>query len=224
MIYLVEDDDNIRQLVVYTLNSTGLPAEGFALPSQFWQAMERQLPDVVLLDIMLPEESGLDILSRLRTEPRMRKLPVVMLTAMGSEYDKVKGFDMGADDYIPKPFGMMELVARIRALLRRTAPEEPAAREYRAGELTLSLEKHEVCVSGQPVTLTLKEFEVLALLLEHRGRVLSRDRILQQVWGYSYAGESRTVDVHMGTLRQKLGPAGSRIETVRGVGYKIAED
>ncbi len=220
MIYLVEDDDNIRELVVYTLRQSGLEASGFARPSEFYAALNAQLPRMVLLDIMLPEEDGLSILRKLRAGAQTRKLPVMMLTAKTSEYDKVLGLDLGADDYIPKPFGMMELIARVKALLRRTegSGEE---QEYTIGSLYVCPEKHIVRVAGENVTLTLKEFELLCMLLKNGDRVLTRDRLLNEIWGYSFDGENRTVDVHIRTLRQKLGEAGECIETVRGIGYKL---
>ena len=220
MIYLVEDDESIRELVVYTLKSQGLEAKGFEKPSLFWKAMEKEQPAQVLLDIMLPEEDGLSILKKLRVRPDTRKLPVIMLTARGSEYDTVVGLDSGADDYIPKPFRMMELISRIRALLRRT--EDRGAEEYRAGNLYVCPGKHVAAVDEEPVNLTLKEYEMLCLLLKNSGTVLSRTQLLNQIWGYEFDGESRTVDVHVRTLRQKLGSAGNLIETVRGVGYKIS--
>ena len=222
MIYLVEDDNSIRELVLYTLNSSGLEAEGFDRPSAFWQAMERQTPDLVILDIMLPEEDGLAILKRLRETER--DLPVMMLTAKSTEYDKVVGLDSGADDYLAKPFGMMELMARVKALLRRSARREERAGQYELGRLALNVGQHTVKVDGESVTLTLKEFELLQLLLAHKGMVFSRDQLLNRVWGYAFDGENRTVDVHIRTLRQKLGPCGDYIETVRGVGYKIGGD
>lgn len=220
MIYLVEDDDNIRELIVYTLRQSGLEAAGFAKPSEFYAALNAQLPRMVLLDIMLPEEDGLSILRKLRAGAQTRKLPVMMLTAKTSEYDKVLGLDLGADDYIPKPFGMMELIARVKALLRRTegSGEE---QEYTIGPLYVCPEKHIVRVAGENVTLTLKEFELLCMLLKSGDRVLTRDRLLNEIWGYSFDGENRTVDVHIRTLRQKLGEAGECIETVRGIGYKL---
>lgn len=220
MIYLVEDDENIRELVVYTLNHSGFEVQGFVLPSQFWKAMQEKLPELILLDIMLPEEDGLQILKKIRENPATKKTPVMMLTAKGSEYDKVIGLDNGADDYMPKPFGMMELLARIRALLRRTE-RQPSAGTYVLGELCVSPEQHTVTVGGENITLTLKEFELLCLLLRNHGQVLTRDRLLNEIWGYAFDGENRTVDVHIRTLRQKLGPAGEYIETVRGLGYKI---
>ena len=221
MIYLLEDDDSIRDLVIYTLNSQSMEARGFALPSLFWQAVEKAVPDLALLDIMLPEEDGISVLKKLRASGRTARLPIIMLTARGTEYDKVTGLDAGADDYVAKPFGMMELLSRIRALLRRTETDSPV---YRCGVLTVDPGRHTVEVAGRGVALTQKEFEVLCLLLKNRGQVLSREQLIQQVWGYAFTGESRTVDVHMRTLRQKLGEAGSYVETVRGYGYKIGEE
>lgn len=222
MIYLLEDDDGIRELLVYTLNSQGMPAQGFARPSLFWSALNQSLPELILLDIMLPEEDGLSVLKRLRSAPATSSIPIMMLTAKGTEYDKVIGLDGGADDYVAKPFGMMELLARIRALLRRSAAAGTAEKdEYCCGTLRVDLAKHLVSVSDSPVSLTQKEFELLCLLLKNRGNVLSRSQILDRVWGYAFDGESRTVDVHIRTLRQKLGAAGNYIETVRGYGYRI---
>jgi two-component system alkaline phosphatase synthesis response regulator PhoP len=220
MIYLLEDDDSIRKLVIYTLGSQGFAAEGFERPSEFWKAVERAVPELVLLDIMLPEEDGLAVLKKLRSRGDTGCVPVIMLTARDSEYDKVVGLDAGADDYLPKPFGMMELVARVRAVLRRTDPK-PESREYRVGSLYVDPARHIVRAGTEEVSLTLKEFELLGLLLEKQGAVLTRDVLLERVWGYAFDGESRTVDVHIRTLRQKLGEAGDCIETVRGVGYKI---
>lgn len=224
MIYLVEDDDSIRELVLYTLHTTGFEAEGFRNAADFWQALEKELPQLVLLDIMLPDEDGLHILKRLRAGAETADLPVMMLTAKSSEYDRVVGLDSGADDYMPKPFGMMELVSRVRALLRRAA--KPAAEDklFTAGSLAMDVKRRAVTVDGEPVILTYKEFELLCYLLENRGVVLSRDQILTKIWDYNYSGETRTVDVHIRTLRQKLGDAGALIETVRGVGYRLAQD
>ena len=224
MIYLVEDDDSIRELVLYTLHTTGFEAEGFRNAADFWQALEKELPQLVLLDIMLPDEDGLHILKRLRAGAETADLPVMMLTAKSSEYDRVVGLDSGADDYMPKPFGMMELVSRVRALLRRAA--KPAAEDklFTAGSLAVDVKRRAVTVDGEPVILTYKEFELLCYLLENRGVVLSRDQILTKIWAYNYSGETRTVDVHIRTLRQKLGDAGALIETVRGVGYRLAQD
>jgi two-component system alkaline phosphatase synthesis response regulator PhoP len=219
MIYIVEDDANIRELVEYTLKSQGYQAKGFVRPSDFWTAMEKELPQLILLDIMLPEEDGLHILKRLRAAAPTRRLPIIMLTAKDSEYAKVIGLDSGADDYIPKPFGMMELMARIKALLRRTE-DDAFPEDYHQNGLYVSPSRHIVRVEGQNVVLTLKEFALLCFLLENEGRVLTRDQILNDVWGYAFDGENRTVDVHIRTLRQKLGPCGYIIRTVRGVGYK----
>ena len=221
MIYLLEDDDSIRKLVIYTLESQGFQAEGFDRPGAFWRAMEQQQPELLLLDIMLPEEDGLQVLRRLRAGAMTRRLPVILLTAKNAEYDRVLGLDSGADDFISKPFGMMELVARVRAVLRRVQ-DAPAETEYRVGELYVCPQRHSVRAAGHEVSLTCKEFELLCLLLENSGRVLTREVIMDRVWGSSFDGESRTVDVHVRSLRSKLGPAGSCIETVRGFGYKIA--
>lgn len=220
MIYLVEDDENIRELVVYTLNSTGLPTVGFAESAAFWQAMQERVPDLILLDIMLPGEDGLSVLSRLRAQAASAAVPVIMLTAKGSEIDKVKGFEAGADDYIAKPFGVMELVARVKARLRGRMP---AAVAYTCGALCVFPQQHIAQLDGSPIALTRKEFQLLCLLLENRGTVLTRDQILDHVWGYAFDGENRTVDVHVRTLRQKLGAAGALVETVRGIGYCIRE-
>ncbi len=219
MIYLVEDDQNIRELVTYTLSSLGMAATGFAVPSAFWAAMQRETPQMVLLDLMLPEEDGLSVLKKLRDSAKWARLPVIILTAKDSEYDRVVGLDRGADDYVTKPFGMMELVARIKAVLRRV---DPATEEiYRAGTLELNAVRHTVTAAGQPVTLTRKEYDLLRLLLQNPGMVFTRDQLLDRVWGYAFNGENRTVDVHIRTLRQKLGDAGECVETVRGLGYKL---
>ena len=223
MIYLLEDDNNIRNFVTYALNNSGLDAEGFAAPREFWAAMEKQKPQLVMLDIMLPEEDGLSILARLRKAPATKNLPIMMLTAKSTEYDKVVGLDGGADDYVTKPFGTMELIARVKALLRRAEPVSDT-RVYEAGGLFLSPAKHIVRVNGEDVALTLKEFELLSYLLKNRGNVLTRDQILQEIWGYEFDGENRTVDVHIRTLRSKLGSCGELIETVRGVGYRISAE
>ena len=222
MIYLVEDDNSIRELVAYTFNTAGLEAEGFDKPSLFWEPLEKRKPDLVLLDIMLPEEDGIQILQKLRQRQDTKKLPVIMLTAKGSEYDKVMGLESGADDYVSKPFGMMELLARVKALLRRTEDLRPAQENrYVIGDLTVNQKRHEVLVKGEAVTLTKKEFDMLCYLLENKGMVLTRDQLLNQIWGYDFDGENRTVDVHIRTLRQKLGDCGTYIETIRGIGYKI---
>ena len=221
MIYLLEDDDSIRELVIYTLNSQGMEARGFARPSAFWEAVEEQTPSLALLDVMLPEEDGISVLKKLRASAHTARLPIIMLTAKGTEYDKVLGLDAGADDYVTKPFGMMELLSRIRALLRRTERNDAL---YRCGQLTVDPASHTVLVGDREVALTQKEFEVLCLLLKNKGQVLSRERLIEDVWGYAFTGESRTVDVHVRTLRQKLGEAGACIETVRGYGYKIGRE
>lgn len=222
MIYCVEDDEGIRELVVYTLQNSGLPARGFADGDALSSALREGKPDLILLDIMLPGEDGVSILRALRRRPDTEKLPVILLTAKGSEYDKVIGLDSGADDYIAKPFGMMELLARVRAVLRRIQPEgEAVADALRAGPISVDPRAHETFVNGQKVRLTLKEYELLCLLMRSRGAVLTRDVLLESIWGYCTESETRTVDVHIRTLRQKLGDAGEMIETVRGVGYRL---
>lgn len=220
MIYCVEDDNAIRELVLYTLRGTGFEAEGFENAAALEQGLARALPQLLLLDIMLPGEDGISILKRLRAREATRDLPVILLTARGEEYDKVIGLDCGADDYVTKPFGMMELVSRIKALLRRAKPE-PEPQCLCCGSLLLDLRGHTLRNNDIPVELTFKEFELLRLLLQNRGAVLTRDLLLQTIWGYDFDGETRTVDVHVRTLRAKLGAAGEMIETVRGVGYKI---
>ena len=219
-IFLLEDDDSIRKLVIYALGSQGYEAQGFDRPSDFWKAMEGPQPALVLLDIMLPEEDGLSILQKLRASVATKRLPVIMLTAKNTEYDRVVGLDSGADDFISKPFGMMELVARVRAVLRRTEQKQETE-DYRVGDLFVSPQRHVVRVAGEEVALTNKEFELLCLLLEHQGIAMTRDAIMDGVWGQEFSRENRTLDVHVRTLRTKLGPAGHYIETVRGVGYKI---
>ena len=219
MIYIVEDDSSIRELVAYTLNSQGMEAEGFECPSAFFKALDKKMSDLVLLDIMLPEMDGLSVLRKLKGTPACSRLPVIMLTAKGSEYDTVMGLDSGADDYIPKPFGMMELLARIRAVLRRTKEKKGEVREY--GSICVYPESRRVTVNGEEVPLTSKEFDLLCALMAQAEKVCTRSQLLSTVWGYISDGESRTVDVHIKTLRQKLGEAGQLIETVRGMGYKI---
>ena len=221
MIYVLEDDESIRELIIYTLNGQKMEAKGFSTPSEFWEAISEKVPSLVLLDIMLPEEDGFSILEKLRAAPATKRLPIIMLTAKGSEYDIVRGLDIGADDYIPKPFRMMELLSRIRALLRRIGANDGRMEEYRVGNLYVNPTRHEVQVDGKDVVLTLKEFELLNLLISRQGIVFTRAQLLDEIWGYGFDGESRTVDVHVRTLRQKLGPAGNYIETVRGIGYKI---
>ena len=220
MIYLLEDDDSIRKLVLYGLDSQGFQAKGFALPSEFWRAMDAEMPELVLLDIMLPEEDGLSILRKLRARPATKRLPIIMLTAKNSEYDRVIGLDHGADDFVSKPFSMLELIARIRAVLRRAEPAQ-ASGDFSLGLLFVSPDRHEVKVGSKDVTLTNKEFELLCLLLRNKGIVLTRATLMDRVWGFESERENRTLDVHIRTLRVKLGEAGSYIETVRGIGYKI---
>ena len=220
MIYCVEDERNIRELIVYTLESSGFTARGLESGKELNAAIAEQLPDLILLDIMLPGEDGLEILSRLKASEVTKEIPVIMVTAKGAEYDKVMGLDCGADDYITKPFGMMEMVSRIRAVLRRTSPKA-APPILRQGGITMDEGRHVVEADGTPITLTLKEYDLLRLFLENPGQVFTRDRLLSAVWGADYYGETRTVDVHIGTLRTKLGTAGDILQTVRGVGYKL---
>ncbi len=220
MIYCVEDERNIRELIVYTLESSGLTARGFENGDAFFQGVRQKVPQLVLLDIMLPGDDGLAILKKLKGDTLTSDVPVILVTAKGSEYDKVLGLDMGADDYIVKPFGMMELIARVKALLRRSRKEK-SVREYTMGDLVMQVDKHTVKVQGEEVLLTFKEFELLKYMLENPGIVLSRDQILEHIWGYEFAGETRTVDVHIRTLRKKLGPCQDMIETIRGVGYRM---
>lgn len=221
MIYLVEDDNNIREFVLYALSGQGYAAEGFACPSQFYAALQQCHPDLVLLDLMLPEEDGLSVLKRIRSDSGLRHIPVIILSARDTEFDKVMGLDAGADDYLPKPFGMMELFSRIRAVLRRSSGSTKK-KEYETGRLKVLPAHRQVLVEGEEVLLTPKEFDILLLLISNPGLALSRSRIQDQVWGMEYLGETRTVDVHIRTLRQKLGICGDMIETVRGVGYRFA--
>ena len=224
MIFCVEDDSNIRELVVYTLETTGFKARGFEDGKEFLEALALETPELVLMDIMLPGEDGLELLGRLKSSPKTREIPVIMVTAKGAEYDKVKGLDLGADDYVTKPFGMMELVSRIKAVLRRTKKESQDPQDViRAGGIEINTRKHEVTADGEVVNLTLKEYERLKRLMKNRGIVMTRDCLLEDIWGYDFDGETRTVDVHVRTLRQKLGSCGEMIETVRGVGYRMSE-
>lgn len=221
MILCVEDDINIQELIVYTLNSTGIDAKGVSSASELDDALSHQIPELILLDIMLPDENGLEILKKLKQNIRTRMIPVIMLTAKSSEMDKIIGLDSGADDYITKPFSMLELISRIKAVLRRTSKEASSVLTYR--ELMMDLSKHTVTVEGNKIALTLKEFELLKKLMENPGTVCTRDMLLDEIWGYDYYGESRTVDVHIRTLRSKLGKAEAYIETIRGVGYKMVD-
>jgi len=220
MIYCVEDDMNIRELVAYALKTSGYEAIGFENAAEFYKGLKEGNPDLILLDIMLPDEDGISILKKLRGKNEYKDIPVIMLTAKSTEYDKVKGLDVGADDYVTKPFGVMELISRIKAVLRRSQ-KSISTDMMLLGDIRLDIQKHEVTVSGKEVVLTYKEFELLTYLMKNQGIVLSRDKILEVIWNYDYEGESRTVDVHIGSLRQKLGSSGNMIETVRGVGYKM---
>ena len=220
MILCVEDDASIRDIEVYTLNSTGFEAKGVADGDAFRAALREQKPELVLLDVMLPGEDGVSLLQFLKSSPETAEIPVIMATAKGMEYDKIQSLDLGADDYLVKPFGMMEMVSRIRAVLRRTSPKT-APPILRQGGITMDEGRHVVEADGTPITLTLKEYDLLRLFLENPGQVFTRDRLLSAVWGADYYGETRTVDVHIGTLRTKLGTAGDILQTVRGVGYKL---
>ncbi len=224
MIYCLEDDDSIRNLMLYTLNAAGYEARGFPDSVPFWAALREQRPDLVLLDIMLPGEDGIAVLRRLRGERSTADLPVILASARGSEYDKVTGLDLGADDYLAKPFGMLEMVSRVRAVLRRAGPPARSPERLRLGILELDPQRHQVRMDGEPLQLTLKEYDLLRLFLEHPGRVFTRDELLSRVWSTDYTGETRTVDVHIRTLRSKLGPCGNWIRTVRGVGYKLEDE
>ena len=224
MIFCVEDDSNIRELVVYTLETTGFKARGFEDGRSFLEALALETPELVLMDIMLPGEDGLSLLKKLKSSTKTREIPVIMVTAKGAEYDKVKGLDLGADDDVAKPFGMMELVSRIKAVLRRTLKSGQETQDImKAGELELDTKKHEVTAAGEVVNLTLKEYELLKRLMKNPNIVMTRDCLLEDIWGYDFDGETRTVDVHVRTLRQKLGTCGEMIETVRGVGYRMRE-
>lgn len=220
MIFCVEDDRAIRDLMIYALQAAGFEAKGFSDGSSFFHALEETLPQLVMLDIMLPGEDGISILKKLRAQSRTKDIPVIMATAKGTEYDKVIGLDSGADDYLAKPFGMMEMISRIKAVLRRTGPKE-TGKCLCAGNLELNLETYTVLLNGERIHLTRKEYNLLRIFMESPGRVFTRDQLLEMVWGMDYIGETRTVDVHIGTLRTKLGECGDLIETVRGVGYRM---
>ena len=224
MIYFIEDDDNIRKLVSYALSKEGYEIKGFSFPDEFYRAMEEKLPELVLLDVMLPDEDGFSILGKIRSGSRTRDIPVIMVTAKDSEFDKVTGLDMGADDYIAKPFGMTELISRVRAVLRRSGrSNEKDGRTYSYGSLYVDPEKHIIRVSGRDIKLSYKEYNLLINLLEAEGRVVKREELLTAVWGEFY-GESRTLDVHIRKLRLKLEEAGGLIQTVKNIGYKIGEE
>lgn len=219
MIYCVEDDNSIRDLMIYTLKASGFEALGFPEGESFFAALKENVPELIILDIMLPGEDGISILKKLRARPMTAGVPIIMATAKGTEYDKVVGLDLGADDYLAKPFGMMEMLSRIKAVLRRSTPKADE-RVLKVGALELHTAKHTVAVGGERISLTLKEYDLLRLFMESPGQVFTRDQLLEQVWE-DYVGETRTVDVHIGTLRTKLGACGEYIETVRGVGYRM---
>lgn len=220
MIFCVEDDAAIRDLMLYTLTSAGFEAEGFSESTALWAALAEKTPELIMLDLMLPGEDGISILKKIRSQTATADIPVILATARGTEYDKVFGLDLGADDYLAKPFGMMEMISRVKAVLRRAAPQKKA-RTLRVGELTMNVGEHTVEVAGKRVTLTLKEYELLQKFMENLGLAFTREQLLQSVWGADFIGETRTVDVHIGTLRTKLGACGEYIETVRGVGYRM---
>ncbi len=222
-IIVVEDDINIRELIVYALNNSGFKALGLPGAQEFYTEMERQRPTLLILDLMLEGESGYDILDTVRKDPKYADIPVIILTAKSSEFDKVKGLDMGADDYITKPFGVMELISRVKALIRRLPSSEENSSTIEYNEIYMDLKKREIYVDDALVELTYKEYELLYFFIINHDIVLSRDKIMSEVWGYDYVGETRTVDVHIRTLRQKLGVAGGYIKTVRNVGYKLGD-
>lgn len=220
MIYYVEDDDSIRDLMVYALTAAGFEAVGFSDSIPFWKQMKEKMPDLVILDIMLPGEDGIDILKKLRNSPITADIPVIMATAKGTEYDKVIGLDFGADDYLVKPFGMLEMISRIKSVLRRCGSKTNEAKLF-AGPVVMDMNSHSVYLDGREISLTLKEFDLLKLFMQNPGLVFTRDQLVGVVWDMDFSGETRTVDVHIGTLRTKLGAAGDLIRTIRGVGYKL---
>ena len=218
MIWCVEDDASIRDIELYALTSTGFEARGFDDGASFWEALQTETPELVLLDVMLPGEDGVSLLKKMKAAPALRDIPVIMATAKGAEYDKIQGLDLGADDYLAKPFGVMELVSRVKAVLRRCRPQPAAV--LRCGGLVVDEQEHTVTADGVRVVLTYKEYQLLRLFLSHPGTAFTRDQLMEQVWGMDFYGESRTVDMHIRTLRQKLGVYGEHIETVRSVGYR----
>jgi two-component system alkaline phosphatase synthesis response regulator PhoP len=220
MIFCVEDDNSIRDLMIYALNSAGFEAIGFVDGEELFNALQIRLPELIMLDIMLPKEDGITILKKLKNSTMTEDIPVIMATAKGEEYDKVMGLELGADDYLAKPFGMMEMIARVKAVLRRVVPKD-ATKILQIGHLSLNTREHTVLVNAEKVQLTLKEYEMLKKFMENLGRVFTREQLLQSIWGTDYLGETRTVDVHIGTLRAKLGTCGNYIQTVRGVGYRM---
>ncbi len=223
MIYCVEDDSAVRDLMIYTLKASGYEAEGFTDGKELYEALAMKIPELIMLDVMLPGEDGITILKKLRNQSATLNVPVIMATAKGTEYDKVIGLDSGADDYLAKPFGMMEMISRVKAVLRRTAPKEQPVRLLKIGSLELNLNEHTVTADGMRIQLTLKEYELLKKFMENPGRVFTREQFLSSVWGADFVGETRTVDVHIGTLRTKLGTCGEYIRTVRGVGYRMED-
>ncbi len=220
MIFCVEDDSGIRALMIYTLNSAGFEARGLVCGDELFEALQTKTPELIMLDIMLPGDDGITILKRLRSNPATADIPVIMATAKGTEYDKVIGLDLGADDYLAKPFGMMEMVSRVKAVLRRAKPKDDA-KVLQTGDLIMNTGEHTVTVKGERILLTLKEYELLKKFMDNPGRAFTRDQLMESVWGGDFVGETRTVDVHIGTLRTKLGACSDYIETVRGVGYRM---
>lgn len=221
MVYCVEDDSGIRNLMLYTLEMSGFNAVGFEDSAEFWKAINRDKPELILLDIMLPGEDGITILKKLRSETQTAEIPIIMASAKGTEYDKVIGLDLGADDYLAKPFGMMEMISRVKSVLRRAAPQTNNI--LKCGEIELNIERHTVMLCGKEIQLTLKEYDLLHIFMRNQGIVLTREILLERVWGKDFIGETRTIDVHVGTLRSKLGSEGDQIKTIRGVGYRMGE-
>ena len=223
MIWCVDDDNTIREIEIYTLEQTGFNARGFADGVSMLEALKSEIPELIILDIMMPEVDGIEVLKRLRSESNYKDIPVIMATAKGTEMDKISGLNSGADDYLVKPFGVMEMVARVNAVLRRTAKAAPP-HDTAVGAITLKEKEHKVIVEGKKVELTHKEFEILKLFMENPGIVFSRDKLMSEIWGVDYIGETRTVDMHIKTLRHKLGSAGGQIKTVIGVGYRFEDE
>ena len=221
MIYCVEDDRGIRELMIYTLNVSGFKAEGFKDSDELYEALKRCKPELITLDIMLPKEDGISILKKLKNNPNYKDIPIIMATAKGEEYDTVLGLDLGADDYLAKPFGMMEMVSIVKAVLRRSNGSISKKEVLKNGSITLNVKEHSVFVGDKNVELTLKEYDLLELFMNNLGIVFSREQLLSKIWGSDFVGESRTIDVHVGTLRSKLGEPGELIKTLRGVGYKM---
>ena len=220
IIWCIEDDAGIRDIELYTLSQTGFEAKGFPDGKSFFDALQGEMPDLIILDIMLPDTDGIEILRRLRANSKTKALPVIMATAKGMEYDKIRGLDAGADDYLAKPFGMLEMVSRIKAVLRRSAPADEKSR-IKIGSVTIDTQSHTAEADGKRMSLTYKEFELLKLFMSHPGMVFTREQLFNDIWGQDYFGESRTVDMHIRTLRKKLAPHDGLIETVRGVGYRL---